>query len=288
VTEQAEALRRFNRFYTRHIGVLTDRYLGQSRPLGEARLIYEIGSGTTDLRELRARLRLDSGYLARLLRSLGDQGLVEVRPDPADARARRATLTAEGRRELAEMNRRATGVADDLLSGLAGRQRTELVAALDRAQRLLRLGAVRIEPADAASPAARTCLAAYADELRDRFPEGFAATDLIDPAHAAVFLLARESGTPVGCVAVRRLDTRTGELRHLWVHPDARGVGLGRRLLAEAERHAADRGVHRLRLGTHEALGEAAALYRSAGYRATRPYGDTAHTHRWFTKRISP
>ncbi|HEY3502395.1 MAG TPA: helix-turn-helix domain-containing GNAT family N-acetyltransferase [Actinocatenispora sp.] len=281
-------MRRFNRFYTRHIGVLTDRYLGQSRPLGEARLLYEIGSGTTDLRELRGRLDLDSGYLTRLLRGLGDDRLVEVTPDPADARARRATLTAAGRREVAEMNRRATGVADDLLSGLAEAQRGELVAALGRAERLLRLGAVRVEQADPAAPAARRCLTAYANELRDRFPEGFADDDLVDPAQAAVFLVAHESGTPVGCAAVRPLDARTGELRHLWVHADARGIGLGRRLLAETERHAADKGLTRLRLGTHEALGEAVALYRSAGYRATKPYGDTAHTHHWFTKRISP
>ncbi|MER7246931.1 GNAT family N-acetyltransferase [Kribbella sp. NPDC000426] len=162
----------------------------------------------------------------------------------------------------------------------------EAVSTLDQAERLLRLGAVRIEPTDATSPDACTCLTNYADELRGRFPEGFADEDLISPADTVLFLVARESGTPVGCAALSQLDDDTCELRHLWVHSSARSIGLGRRLLTEVERHAADQGFGRLRLGTHKVLTEADNLYRSAGYHETKSYGGATHTHRWFTKQL--
>ena len=85
VTTHADALRGFNRFYTSAIGVITDRYLGQDRPLGEARLLFEIGAGGASVRDLRSTLDLDAGYLSRLLRSLQGQGLVQVRSLPVTA-----------------------------------------------------------------------------------------------------------------------------------------------------------------------------------------------------------
>src|SRR4051795_13517763 len=94
-TEQVDALRRFNRYFTRRIGVLDDHYLGQDRPLGEARLLFEIGDGVP-LRELRSRLGLDAGYLSRLVRSLTAQGLVEVSAHSSDSRRRLVRLTPAG------------------------------------------------------------------------------------------------------------------------------------------------------------------------------------------------
>src|SRR3954447_5956139 len=94
-------LRRFNRYFTRRIGVLDDRYLGQDRPLGEARLLYEIGDGAS-LRELRTRLGLDAGYLSRMTKALQAQGLVRLSVDPDDNRLRRVELTPGGRTELKE------------------------------------------------------------------------------------------------------------------------------------------------------------------------------------------
>nr|WP_281386912.1 GNAT family N-acetyltransferase [Jiangella mangrovi] len=124
--------------------------------------------------------------------------------------------------------------------------------------------------------------------MRTRFPEGFddgdlvAASELTPPA--GVLLVA---GDGMGCAAVRTIAPQTGEVRHMWVHPNARGQGLGRRLLTELEHHAHDDlGLTTLRLGTHEVLTEAAALYRSAGYDAVDPYGDTAHVHHWFAKSL--
>ena len=89
---QVELVRDFNRYYTRRLGILSDRYLGQDRTLGEARLLFEIGA-TADVRDLRTRLGLDSGYLSRLLRSLERQRLIRVRAHPSDGRARVAELT---------------------------------------------------------------------------------------------------------------------------------------------------------------------------------------------------
>src|SRR3954449_10928100 len=92
-----DTLRRFNRTYTQRIGALDDSFLGTGRPLNVSRLLFEIGPDGATVRELRERLDLDSGYLTRLLRRLTDDGLVEVRPDPADRRRRVAALTARGR-----------------------------------------------------------------------------------------------------------------------------------------------------------------------------------------------
>jgi GNAT superfamily N-acetyltransferase len=148
---------------------------------------------------------------------------------------------------------------------------------------------MEIRAIDPESPLARHCLTAYAAELRTRFPEGFddgdlvAARELTPPT--GTLLVA---GDGLGCAAVRTIGPHTGEIRHMWVHPAARGQGLGRRLLTELERHASQHlGLTTLHLGTHEVLTEALALYRSTGYAETEPYGDTPHVHRWLTKALA-
>jgi DNA-binding MarR family transcriptional regulator/GNAT superfamily N-acetyltransferase len=290
VRRDVAAFRGFSRYFTRRVGALADHYLGRARPLGAARILFEIGSGVS-LRELRTRLGLDPGYLSRMIRLLEDQGLVRVSVHPEDARLRVAELTRAGDAEVAELDRRANGVAEGLLDVLAEAQRRELVAALGTAERLLRLAATRVEAVDPASEDARDCMAGYAAELRERFPEGFDEADLVRPAEvrgeAGVFLVAYEDDCPVGCGGLRTLEPGTGEIRHVWVVPGARGLGLGRRLLAELERQAAARGFTVVRLGTHRVLTEAIQLYRSSGYVEVRRYGDEAHADYWFEKRVS-
>ncbi|MDQ1036615.1 DNA-binding MarR family transcriptional regulator/GNAT superfamily N-acetyltransferase [Streptomyces sp. V3I8] len=280
-------LRRFNRYFTRRIGALDDHYLGQDRPLGEARLLYEIGPGAS-LRELRTRLGLDAGYLSRMVRALEEQGLVRVTVHPADSRLRLAEPTAAGRDELAEQNRRADGLAEGLLRGLSETQRGRLTEAVAVAERLLRLAAITVRPVGASSPDARACLAGYAAELDERFPEGYAVTDLVPPGRIAAFLVAYEEERAVGCGALCALDTDTAEIRHLWVRPQARGLGLGRRLLTELERTAAGRGHRTVRLDTHVVLEEAAALYRTGGYTEIPAYGANPHAGYWFEKPLIP
>ncbi|MEU4689332.1 MarR family winged helix-turn-helix transcriptional regulator [Actinoplanes sp. NPDC023714] len=284
--EQIEQVRDFNRYYTRRLGLLTDQYLGQDRPLGQARLLFEIGDGG-DLRDLRARLGLDSGYLSRLLRALEDQGLVTVGVHPGDGRVRVATLTAAGRAERADLDDRSRERIAGLLDGLDDAQRDQLLAAQRQIHRLLRLATVTVERVPGAAEQARACLRRYAAELGERFPEGYDAAALTPPAEVTgEQLLACEDGIPVGCGLWTHLAPDVAEIRHLWVAPEARGLGLGRLLLERLERGAAADGVTTVRLGTHTALTEAIALYRRSGYREAADYSDSPYNQLAFEKSL--
>src|SRR5918994_6104282 len=123
-------VRRFNRTVTERMGALNDHFLGLERPLGEARLLWEIGLDGCDVRLLRSRLGLDSGYLSRLLRSLEAAGLIKVSTSGSDRRIRVARLTAAGRAERAALDERADDHARSLLAPLSSQQRERLVAAM--------------------------------------------------------------------------------------------------------------------------------------------------------------
>src|SRR5690348_11782763 len=130
-------VRRFNRTITQRVGALDDHYLARSRPLGEARVLWEIGDGGRDVRALRAALDLDSGYLSRLLRALEADGLVELGARPDDRRVRTAVLTPAGQRERSLLDRRSDELAQALLEPLTPPQRQRLVAAMGDVERLL-------------------------------------------------------------------------------------------------------------------------------------------------------
>ena len=288
--DQVELVRDFNRYYTRRLGILTDRYLGQGRTLSEARLLFEIGAGA-NVGDLRARLGLDSGYLSRLLRALERQGLVRVRAHPSDGRARVAELTEAGARERADLDARSRAGISALLDPLTAEQRSRLVAAQGEVRRLLRLAAVTVEAVDDGSDVARQCLRAYADELAVRFPEGYDDAVLVRAGElgglgsdAGALLVAYEEGQPVGCGVWQRLGPDVAEIRHLWVGAGARGLGLGRRLLGAVEADAAAHGITVVRLGTHRVLTEAIALYRSSGYHEIAPYDASPYNQLAFEK----
>ncbi|MFJ9748273.1 GNAT family N-acetyltransferase [Streptomyces chartreusis] len=290
-TDHVTAFRRFNRYFTRRIGVLDDHYLGQDRPLGEARLLFEIGDGMS-LRELRSRLGLDAGYLSRIAKALQAQGMVTLSAHPEDSRLRMIEPTAAGRVEVKEQNRRANLVAAGLLDGLSEPQRAELAGALATAQRLLRLASITVALVDGAAPDARACLDGYAADIDERFPEGFDKDDLVAPQEvsgdAGAFFVAYEEDRPVGCGALRRLESGVGEIRHVWVHPAARRLGLARRLLDALEQEAVARHLNVVRLDTHAALTEAQAMYRACGYTAIPAYDDNVYASHWFEKRLAP
>src|SRR5437762_6901116 len=125
-----QQIRQFNRTVTEGIGALHDRFLGRARPLGEARLLWEIGPEGAEVRALRSRLGLDSGYVSRLSRSLQRQRLARVRVDPGDRRVRRPDLTRAGRAQRAEPDRRANALALHILDPLSDHPRAALVAAM--------------------------------------------------------------------------------------------------------------------------------------------------------------
>jgi DNA-binding MarR family transcriptional regulator/GNAT superfamily N-acetyltransferase len=257
-------------------------------------VLWEIGPDGRDVRELRARLDLDSGYLSRMLRSLEGAGLVRVDEGASDRRLRTARLTAAGARERAELDRRGDELAASLLASLNDDQRTRLVAAMGEVERLLTSSMVEVSPVDPEHRHARYCLHQYFAELDRRFDTGFDPTagisadaDELRPP-AGVMLLAVLRSEPIGCGALKFHDDEPTELKRMWVSESARGLGVGRRLLAELEAHAEGHGGTGavVRLETNDALTEAVALYRSAGYVEVAPFNDEPYAHHWFEKRL--
>lgn len=290
IDARVSQVRRFNRTVSQRIGALNDRFLGRDRPLGEARLLFEIGPEGAEVRELRARLALDSGYVSRLLRSLERQGFVEAVAAASDGRVRRAQLTTAGLAELDELNRRSDGFAHSLLESLTETQRERLIASMAVVERLLRASAVTIEVEPPASADARSCLEAYFHELAERFEAGFdpalsisADADELTPP-AGVFVVARLDGRAIGCGALKATDGRIGDIKRMWVHGSARGLGIGRRILEALESHARRFGLVTLRLETNQSLTEAQALYRKHGYREVEPFSDERYADFWFEK----
>ena len=290
-----EQIRSFNRSVTHRIGVLEDYFLGRGRALGASRLLFEIGehgAGGASVAYLRARLDLDSGYASRLLRSLEGEGLVHTIQDPIDRRARRAVLNAAGRVELDELNRRSDDGAVTLLAPLSDEQRTRLVEAMAEVERLLSASATIIERVDPASSEVRQCLERYVAELVERFDEGFdpdsMATDAADltPPQGA-FLVARLDGEPVACGAVRTWSAGVAELKRMWVAREARGSGLGSRMLEALEREAAALGLGTVRLETNLALEEAQAMYRAHGYEEIEPFSGDPYADLGFERDLA-
>ncbi|MFI5281969.1 MAG: GNAT family N-acetyltransferase [Candidatus Dormibacterales bacterium] len=285
--------RRFNRIVTQRVGALNDRFLSRDRPLGEARVLWEIGDGGRDVRALRTELGLDSGYASRLLRSLESAGLIEVGPKESDRRVRIARLTRAGRAERAVLDRRSDELAASLLAPLNEKQRVRLVGAMAEVERLLTTSMVDIAPCDPSLPQAQLCLRSYFAELDQRFESGFdpaqslpaAVPELRPPG--GLLLVATLRGQPIGCGALRFHAPAPPDIKRMWVARSARGLGLGRRILEALEARAIAQGAHAVRLETNRSLVEAISLYRSAGYREVAPFNSEPYAHHWFEKQLA-
>jgi DNA-binding MarR family transcriptional regulator/GNAT superfamily N-acetyltransferase len=292
-TEMVAQVRRFNRLVTQRVGALQDHYLARDRSLGESRVLWEIGATGSDVRDLRSRLDLDSGYLSRVLRSLEAAGLVTVAPHESDKRVRIARLTTAGAAERRLLDRRSDRLAASFLEPLDDGQRYRLVEAMREVERLLTAALVEIAPHDPAHPDAQFCLRSYFAELDQRFETGFdPAVTRSAEAHelrppAGLLLVASLRSEPVGCGALKLNADAPTEIKRMWVAEAARGLGIGRRLLAELEARAAAGGARMVRLDTNRALVEAIALYRSAGYAEVAPFNDEPYAHHWFEKRLT-
>lgn len=139
---------------------------------------------------------------------------------------------------------------------------------------------------------AARCFKQYFDELNDRFDGGFDpdrsisanADELTEPR--GVLIVARRCGEPIGCGALKFGNNRIAELKRMWVAPEVRGSGVGRRILTELERLAAKAGIHVVRLETNRALTEAISLYRASGYREVDAFNAEPYAHHWFEKRL--
>jgi DNA-binding MarR family transcriptional regulator len=288
-------VRRFNRTVTQRVGALEEHYLGRARALGADRVLWEIGRAGGDgceVRRLRARLDLDSGYLSRLLRVLEEHGLIVVGRADTDRRVRLARLTADGTEELALLDRQSDELAASFLAPLQPHERERLVDAMRQVERLLMASAIAIAPVDPMRPDAQHCLRAYFAELDERFDAGFDPTQSISadapelrPPNG-VLLLVSLHAEPIGCGALKFRAGAPTEVKRMWIAPSARGAGIGRRLLDALESYARRHGSRVLRLETNASLTEAIAMYRAAGFVEVEPFNDEPYAHHWFEKRL--
>lgn len=288
-----DQVRRFNRVVTERVGALSDHSLGRERPLGEARLLWEIGLDGCALRMLRARLGLDSGYLSRLLRSLEGAGLVKVSAGGGDRRIRVARLTAAGRRERAALDKRSDELAQSLLAPLSLKQRERLLTAMHDIERLLTSASVQITAVDPEHPDAQYCLAEYVAELNRRSKRGFdpsgGATALPHEVRppAGEFFVAYLHREAVGCGAVKHHADAPAEIKRMWIVPSARGLGLGRRLLERLEACALAGGARVAHIETSAILVEALSLYRSTGWVEVPAFNAEPFADHWLEKRLT-
>jgi GNAT superfamily N-acetyltransferase/DNA-binding MarR family transcriptional regulator len=279
-----ESVRGFNRLVTRQVGVLDDPYMGR-RPLGECRVMYEIGFDGATVRDVRARLGLDAHYLARLIAALERDGLVQQSKDGL-------RLTRAGRSLLGELDRSSDDLAVSVLAPLSDDQRARLARAQAEVRRLLAVSMVSVAAEDPSSDDARWCLSHYFAELAERFEEHFDpgrtlpadAADLVPPAGA--FLIARVGGEPAGCGALKTHASGVGEIMRMWVDRAHRGLGIGARILDALEEQAVELGHRSVRLYTNRSLDEAKAMYRSRGYEEIPRYNDDPYANHWFEKRL--
>ena len=289
---QLRQVRRFNCAVTQRVGALEVDYLRRGRPLAEARLIFEIGADGVDLRTLRSNLKLDSGYLSRLVQSLKTQGLIAMTKGSGDGRRRHVSLTRKGSAERAAYDRLSDNLAASMLTPLYASERSRLLTAMAEVERLIRAASVKVAAEAPVSPEAGRCLDAYFRELEARFEGGFDAAaddsarveDLTPPS--GLFVIARLDDDAVGCGGFKRVDKATGEIKRVWTAPSARGLGVARRVLRTLEAGARKAGLKTLRLDTNRALTEAHALYRSEGYREIARFNDNPYAHHWFAKRL--
>jgi DNA-binding MarR family transcriptional regulator/GNAT superfamily N-acetyltransferase len=270
------AVRAFNRFYTRRVGALNDGLLGTDHPLPQARVLYELGQReVTATQDLRSALDLDAGYLSRLLASL--DGLVDRRPSPADARRQELRLTQKGRLAFDELDARSRGEIGAWLERLSDTDQRRALAAMQAlehawegtsAPREFSLRAPR--PGDMGWVIHRHGALYQAEYGFDDTFEALVAQIVAefmqrdDPCERA--WIADVAGERAGCVFCVRHGETTAKLRLLLVEPDARGMGIGARLVEQCVRFAEQAGYTSMTLWTQSILEDAQRLYRRAGF----------------------
>ncbi len=281
------AVRRFNRFYTRQIGVLRKTFLDSPYSLGEARVLYEIASGQAPTASAIGRaLDLDAGYLSRVLRNFERHGLIARKTSARDARQSHLTLSPRGRKTFAPLDARSQRDTGAMLGWLEAADQARLIAAMNTIETLLG------GKADLPPPQQRIVLRApragdfgwivqrhaelYAQDYGWVAPfEGVCAkivADFVnkhDPKRERCWIAAMD-GENVGCVFLVADSDTVARIRLLLVEPKARGRGLGDKLTAEAVRFARRAGYKKITLWTHSVLSAARHIYEKAGFKLMR------------------
>jgi DNA-binding MarR family transcriptional regulator/N-acetylglutamate synthase-like GNAT family acetyltransferase len=276
------AVRRFNRFYTRQIGVLREGLLGSSYSLTEVRVLYELAHrDRPTATDLGRALGLDAGYLSRILRGFQRRGLIEKARSQADGRETLLSLTKKGQRTFAPLDERSSAEIGGLLGRISPHGQTRLVEAMRTIESLLG-GAERKQqtpfllrshqPGDMGWVVHRHGML-YAreygwDERFEALVAEIVATFVrnFDPKRERCWIAERD-GEIVGSVFLVKQSKMVAKLRLLLVEPTARGVGLGSRLVSECERFARQAGYRKIVLWTNSVLRAARHIYEEAGYR---------------------
>jgi DNA-binding MarR family transcriptional regulator/GNAT superfamily N-acetyltransferase len=282
--ERIATVRRFNRFYTRKIGVLAERLLNSPFSLAEARVLYELAlREPATATELRQELGLDPGYLSRILAGFARRGLVSRASSETDRRQSHLSLTQTGRAAFAPLDARSRDEIGGLLASLPEPDQGRLVAAMEQVERLLGASPAPKVPYLLRPPAPGDIGwvisrhgALYATEYG--FDQTFEALvgeiaakfiTEFDPKRERCWIAERD-GEPVGSVFLVKGSDRTAKLRLLLVEPTARGLGIGARLVAECIRFARQSGYQEITLWTQSVLVAARHIYQAAGFRLMR------------------
>lgn len=277
-------VRRFNRFYTRRIGVLQRRHLDSPFSLTEARVLYELAHRRKPTAaELGTVLELDAGYLSRMLGAFERKGLIARAPSPADGRQRPIGLTAAGRRALLPLEHRSDAAVGAMLRPLGPARRRELAASMARIETLLSDGRAAKPPLSIRPHRPGDIgwvIAAHAQIYAEEYGwdasfEGFVAAVMADfvkryDERRERCWIAELGGEPAGSIALMRHSARTAKLRVFVVTKDARGHGVGRALVAECLRFARQAGYRKVVLWTQKGLDAARHLYEEAGFALAR------------------
>jgi DNA-binding MarR family transcriptional regulator/GNAT superfamily N-acetyltransferase len=292
--QRIAAVRRFNRFYTRQIGVLRKTFLDSSYSLGEARVLYEIVSGRSPTAsDIGRALDLDAGYLSRVLRNFEKRGLIQRKVSANDARQSHLALSPRGRKAYAPLEQRSQGDTGEMLDRLDAAEQARLIAAMTTIETLL---GGEAEPKAPNAPSGHSSRSyhlrapvpgdfgwivkrhgeIYAQEYRWTEPfEGLCAQIVAGFANKAASKrercwIAEMDGENVGCVFLAEEEAKVARIRLLLVDPKARGLGLGARLTDECIRFARAAGYKKITLWTHSVLTAARHIYQKAGFTLTR------------------
>ncbi len=286
--ERIAAVRRFNRFYTRQLGVLRKTYLDSSYSLGEARLLYEIAHRRSPTAtEIVRALDLDAGYLSRVLRNFEKRGLILRQVSTRDTRQSHVALSALGRKTFAPLDRRSQREAGATLENLKPADQARLVAAMNTIEALLH-GQAETKPPNASQIKLRAPVPGdfgwivtrhaeiYAQEYGWVAPfEGVCAQIVADFVNnhdrkRERCWIAELGGERVGTVMLAKDSADVARIRLLLLEPEARGIGLGARLVDECIRFARRAGYKKITLWTHSVLTAARHIYQKAGFKLTR------------------
>lgn len=278
--DASAAIRRFNRFYTREIGVLDGNLLQSGFSLAEARIIYEVAQAPEiAAKEIGEKLNLDRGYLSRMLRAFERKRLISRKTDAADKRRSHLSLTEKGRTTFRQLDKRSSEAARGMIADLSPGAVTAMLAAMETIQGVLEKNAPALDyilrrdrVGDLGYIASRQALIYEQEYGWDKTYEALAAKILSeyvgrnDTVNERAWI-AESHGTILGSVYLMKEDADTARLRLLYVEPQARGLGLGKKLVSECTEFAKGAGYKRIVLWTQSTLTSARKLYVGEGYK---------------------